>query len=275
MFTYFTRAIMITTTLLSLSRIAAVRYYYHAPLNVYAHFQALELPRLALRTFPTLYAAIDPSLPDMDFLKAIEKSGFAVDLAPLQQVNDGQGVRLCVGKEWHRFPGHYLVPDQVEVRWIKSEFDGILPKVWGEVGARGSIGGGTGLLGRDTNVIPTTMNQQNREERDRYVGQPSPRSACAARLTCSMYYDQVNVSTCDYLIDVDFKHRDYPPAQATLLEPRYAIDTTTWDRVFCYHFLDAENSARFTRSFLLPLSAWHKYNSYGDYCLLQNKARSN
>jgi len=37
------------------------------------------------------------------------------------------GLRLCLGMEWHRFPGHYLVLEGVKVDFIKSEFDGLLP----------------------------------------------------------------------------------------------------------------------------------------------------
>lgn len=158
---------MILTTLFSLSRIAAVHYYYHAPFNVYAHLQAFELPRLALRTYPAFYpATLNPNVSDLNFTKSIELEGVELDLSPLNAVNGGEGVRLCVGKEWHRFPGHYLVPDQVQVRWIRSDFKGILPKIW-ESGSGSEVG--AGLLGRATNVVPSGMNDRNQEEMDRYV----------------------------------------------------------------------------------------------------------
>lgn len=159
---------MIVTSLLSLSRIAAVHYYYHAPLNVYGNLQAFELPRLAIATAPSSYPVTlhDPALQfsDRNFSMAVEKTGVEVSLLPLQGLNGGKGVRLCVGKEWYRFPGHYLVPNQVEVRWIRSEFKGILPKIWEE-----SSEGKEGLWGRNTGGIPTGMNDRNLEEMDRYV----------------------------------------------------------------------------------------------------------
>lgn len=70
-----------------------------------------------------------------------------------------------MGKEWHRFPGHHLVPDQVEVRWIRSDFEGILPKIWTE----GESGENGGLFGRATAVVPSGMNDKNLQEMDRYV----------------------------------------------------------------------------------------------------------
>jgi len=56
-----------------------------------------------------------------------------------------------------------LVPDEVETRFVKSEFDGILPKQWEAPGE------GKGLFGRATAVRPGGMNMFNKEETDRYV----------------------------------------------------------------------------------------------------------
>lgn len=49
------------------------------------------------------------------------------------------------------------------MRFIRSAFDGILPKVWE------TPEGSTGLWGRATNVVPSGMNDRNKEEPDRYV----------------------------------------------------------------------------------------------------------
>lgn len=134
-------------------------------MDVYSHFQSYELPRLALKTFPALYPSasnIDVSAPFANFSLALDESQHVIELDPLEALE----LRLCLGKEWHRFPSHYLVPDQVEVRFVKSAFDGILPKMW-EEGA--GVGGKGGLMGRATGVVPSGMNALNREEPDRYV----------------------------------------------------------------------------------------------------------
>ena len=75
------------------------------------------------------------------------------------------GLRLCVGKEWHRFQGHFLVPDGVRVDWIKSEFDGMLPGHFVETAREG------GLLERakGTRVVPADLNDLNKEAPSFYV----------------------------------------------------------------------------------------------------------
>lgn len=76
------------------------------------------------------------------------------------------------------------------------------------------------------------------------------------------------IKECDYLIDLDFpKHPSSSP-----LEPRYSVDEKTWERVSCKPFIDAKHSFVFTRAFWLPGQAWQRYNEFGDYCLLKNKA---
>ena len=72
---------------------------------------------------------------------------------------------LCVGKEWHRFPSHYLVPDGVRVEWIKSEFDGMLPGHFTPTERKG------GLMERlkGTHVVPQGLNDLNKEEPSFYV----------------------------------------------------------------------------------------------------------
>lgn len=39
---------------------------------------------------------------------------------------------VCVGKEWHRFPTSFFLPPKARLRFIKSEFDGLLPKAFSE-----------------------------------------------------------------------------------------------------------------------------------------------
>jgi len=237
-FSYFTRAVLGVSVFLSLGRIIAVHSYYHAPLTVYHHLQSYELPRLAVSLHPELYPnTLDAKAPFANFTEALGKLEYRFDLSPLGE----EGLRLCLGKEWHRFPSHWLVPEEVEVRFIKSEFDGILPKVW-EQGKPGQ-----GLWDRATGVVPKGMNDRNAEEVDRYV----------------------DVETCHYLVDLDFPLRAVPAESK--LEPRFAVQADKWDRVRCQDFLDAQESNQLTRAIKLPVPGWQKGNSYGDYCLLRNK----
>ena len=72
---------------------------------------------------------------------------------------------LCIGKEWHRFPGHYLVPDGVHVEWIKSEFDGMLPGHF----KRTERAAGLTERPKGTHAIPYGLNDLNKEEPSFYV----------------------------------------------------------------------------------------------------------
>lgn len=77
---------------------------------------------------------------------------------------------------------------------------------------------------------------------------------------------QVDVNTCDYLVDSDFP--SHPTS--TPLEPRYAVDEA-WDRVKCEPFLDSRHSSLLTRTVWMPGERWRSLNEFGDYCLLKNK----
>ena len=79
---------------------------------------------------------------------------------------------------------------------------------------------------------------------------------------------QVDVSTCDYLVDSYFPlHLD-----TSTLEPAYATDTDTWERVKCERFLDARHSSLLTRTLWMPGSRWQQLNNFGEICLLKNRA---
>lgn len=98
---------------MSISRILALWHYYHAPLSVFSHLEAFELPRLLNDT------GLLPLLP----VGVEESDRPSIDFTVLKQF----GLKLCLGKEWHRFPGHYLVPNAVSVDFVKSDFEGSLP----------------------------------------------------------------------------------------------------------------------------------------------------
>lgn len=158
MFSHFTRAVVVLSCLLSFARISAVHNYYHSPFNVLYQLQVYELPRLALTVQPELAPHVDATWSQEEFVRALDQDR-ALPLDGLKPL----GLRLCYGKEWHRYPSSWLVPDEVEPRYVKSAFDGILPKVWEAPGP------GKGLFGRATATVPSGMNMFNREEADRYV----------------------------------------------------------------------------------------------------------
>jgi len=236
LFRWSTLMIVLLAALISLTRILALWKYYHTPMTIIYQFEKQEIPRLLNVT-----GLLETPLPPPELLeeyrqKLVEnrEDEPRIDLSPIKDFN----LRMCYGKEWHRFPGHYLVPDGIRVDWIKSEFDGMLPAHFYEThGIRSRVLG--------TRNIPVGLNDLNKEE--------------------PMHY--VDVTSCDYIVDLDFPH----DAIEAKNEPRYVLDDKTWERVTCLPFLDARHSSRLTRAFWLPGETWQSRNRFGEYCLLRNK----
>jgi alpha-1,2-mannosyltransferase len=134
------------------SRILALGHYYHAPLHVAFQFETNELPRLLNVT--GLLNVPEPVEGNSD------DTGIRIDLSPIKQF----GLRLCLGKEWYRFPGHYLIPDGVDVRFIKSDFDGLLPRRFDV-----STGEGGFWKREVTRHVPVGLNDLNKEDKSHYV----------------------------------------------------------------------------------------------------------
>jgi alpha-1,2-mannosyltransferase len=142
-----------TSIVVSVSRILTLGHYYHAPLHIAFQFETNELPRL-LNVTGLLKS---PEVVDGDD----EDMAPRIDLSPIKQF----GLRLCLGKEWYRFPGHYLVPDGVDVQFIKSDFDGLLPRHFDV-----STGEGGFWKREATRNVPVGLNDLNKEEKSHYVG---------------------------------------------------------------------------------------------------------
>eukprot|EP01080_Neovahlkampfia_damariscottae_P000179 gene179-4425_t len=74
---------------------------------------------------------------------------------------------ICVGKEWYRFPSSFFLHDNFKLLYLKSEFNGLLPKYFEKENG--------------TSIIPTEMNDQNEPVESRYS----------------------TINQCDYLIDLE------------------------------------------------------------------------
>jgi len=82
---------------------------------------------------------------------------------PLQSGKFGSpGDSVCFGKEWYRFPSSYHLPDGMRAKFIKSEFDGLLPGEFSEAETGFGIWPGPWL-------VPSGMNDQNIEDMGKYV----------------------------------------------------------------------------------------------------------
>jgi alpha-1,2-mannosyltransferase len=174
-----------------MSRICALYQYYHAPFDIAFHMEYVELPRL-LNVTGLLPSADTPLPSEHNYTSTFQrlrnqphKSNHdeeypAVDFTPLKEVLGG--VRLCLGKEWYRFPGHFLVPEGVEARWIKSEFNGLMP---GKFAPSSGKGWPWGLWPWDgMRVQPEGANDLNKEDPTVYVSVPSASKAAPGLTVC-------------------------------------------------------------------------------------------
>ena len=136
-----------TSGLISLSRIFALWTNYHAPLSIAFAFEHKEIPRLLNVT----------GLLPQPLNVTNTGDGRRIDLTLVKDFN----LTLCVGKEWYRFPGHFLVPDGVRVDFIKSEFNGMLPRHFDEQAHDWPR--------RGTREVPEDLNDLNKEDSRHYV----------------------------------------------------------------------------------------------------------
>ncbi|XP_055636364.1 alpha-1,2-mannosyltransferase ALG9 isoform X1 [Toxorhynchites rutilus septentrionalis] len=148
---------------------------------------------------------------------------------PLQKTSTEQNI--CVGNEWHRFPGSFFIPANYNLRFIRSHFNGMLPAYFSQ-----SENG--------TTIIHSYFNNMNRANE----------------------YMLVNISNCDFLINFDDgKHYNIQD-----VEPNYSKDTVTWEIVKSLKFLNTKSSNKLYRAFYIPLLT-PKYVNYGNYDLLKRK----
>lgn len=139
-------------------------------------------------------------------------------------------VNICVGKEWYRFPSHFFLPENWSLQFIQSEFRGQLPKYYESSPDA-------------TRLIPTQMNDLNKEEPSRYV----------------------DLKKCHYLIDLDLP-------QVSEREPQYSRDGDNWQVVASVPFLDIQMSPKLYRSFYIPFLS-RRRNVFVDYNILKTKRR--
>lgn len=123
--------VMVISTTLGLSRIVALYYNYHAPLDL----------MMELNTFYRTDSTFKSSAT----------------------------YNVCVGKDWYRFPNSFFLPsEQFRIRFLKSEFKGILPAYFTE-------------HENGTAIVHPYFNDMNREEQ-------------------AMYFDYQN---CNFIFDLD------------------------------------------------------------------------
>ncbi|KAL7752429.1 mannosyltransferase [Sorochytrium milnesiophthora] len=193
------RLVMLVFAVLSVSRIAALVFFYSAPLHLYAW--------LAQHRASTSHHA---------------------------------PTTVCVGKEWHRFPNSFFLPDGVRLAWVKSHYVGLLPGFY-----TAPVGQGVLAASAVAHLDMYRMNDMNREETDRYV----------------------SLDQCDYLVDTELmSHR------TDRVEPNYGNDKQ-FRRLHCVPFIDAGATRSPVRAFWIPeLGSMRRV--WGGYCAYERAGSS-
>ncbi|PYH99717.1 hypothetical protein BO71DRAFT_446418 [Aspergillus ellipticus CBS 707.79] len=125
---------------------------------------------------------------------------------------------VCFGKEWYRFPSSYFLPNEMQAKFIRSEFHGLLPGEFPEATSFPALLDGT-------SQIPMGMNDRNEEDPGKYV----------------------DISQCSFLVDSEF-----PSRETTALEPDYVHDEAQWETLACHSFLDASQTGLLGRLIWTP-----------------------
>jgi alpha-1,2-mannosyltransferase len=143
---------------------------------------------------------------------------------------------VCIGKEWYRFPSHFFLPEHARLRFIKSDFSGLLPQYFLEQHEQAQQQ--LSLLDV-TSHVPQHMNERNAEEPTRYVNDVS--------------------TSCDYIVDLDLVHQN---------EPHYNLQHEQWRVLFSAPFLDATHSPALPRAFYIPFYSAQR-NTFAPYQVLK------
>lgn len=133
----FVSAFIISAVIAGFFRTFGIMSAYRAPLQIYAPLQRLDpLQRI-------------DRLQRIDLLRQFD-----------HLTSDGI---VCLGKEWYRFPSSYFLPDHMRAKFIRSDFDGLLPGEFSEAKVGFGFFPGTWL-------DPPGMNDRNIPDRGKYVG---------------------------------------------------------------------------------------------------------
>ena len=225
-------AAVAAVAVVSASRVCALIFYYDAPLLAYEEVGKRVLG-LSSNPFSTA---------------GVQEAGSGSNPFVSQSV--------CVGKEWYRFPSHFFLPSSasggsLQLQFLPSSFTGLLPRHFHpSPSANQSLSFPFSLLPlwRDrtlgSSVIPPHQNDANRQETERFVP----------------------LHSCSFIVDLKLAGQQ---------EPGYVGRTDAqheWRVVWRRPFLDAERSARWSRSFWLP-GIGNRGNHWGEYQLLERTDR--
>ncbi|KAK3828426.1 MAG: Alg9-like mannosyltransferase family-domain-containing protein [Benniella sp.] len=270
--------ILVASAAVSLSRILALYEHYGAPIEVYRKgFDLIKVPTTLIIEGSGTTILPDPSSSPIPS-SASSPSGDSLSAGSLSKTPEV--IRVCVGKEWYRFPSHYFLPEGAKLGLLKSHFDGLLPGEFQEMAVDADVlpeeKKPLSARGKDYRPVrfdwrwsaerrpgtwsaPKSMNNQNKEAPEHYTP----------------------LDKCHYLVDLDYggRYADNQNESEDLVEPRYLQDKEHWERLYCKKFLDTQvgaGSNRWIRAFWIPNKITvaltrGQTKVWGDYCIARRK----
>ncbi|WVR08923.1 hypothetical protein IAU60_005982 [Kwoniella sp. DSM 27419] len=235
MFSYFTLAAILIPGIISILRIGATLYFYHAPFDIVHHLQYKAIPSYLSELgfepepLPENYEPYGKEVPTPQW-----------DLSVLETLEEP--VTLCYGTEWHRYPSSFLIPQGIKVQWLQTEFDGMMPRQWEPSHKTKSM-----WPRSETRVIrPGRFNGDNK-----------------ASSEPGTFVDR---SQCTFIVSLSL-----PSQTPSALEANWQAKPE-WEEEYCRHFLDSASSKWWARLLWLPGGLLESGRVYGDYCLLRRRS---
>lgn len=169
-------------------------------------------------------------------------TGYGAPLKIYEQLDEPNvvkaGATVCLGKDWYRFPTSFFLPKGMHAKFVKNEFDGLIPGEFHEGKELGLFAG--------TWMIPSGMNDRNEEDIGKYT----------------------DIRQCSFLIDSFL-----PSMPSTELEPAYTRDEK-WEKITCEPFLDNAATSLLARLIWIPnleIIPQRYRRVWGEHCLLRAK----
>ncbi|KAF9160342.1 mannosyltransferase [Actinomortierella ambigua] len=262
--------ILLVSASVSLARIVALHQHYSAPIPVYRKaYDLVKVPESDTSSTGATNPPRDTAVTPSNQSAAIDKKKVHGHGAP---------VRVCVGKEWYRFPGHYFLPQGAKLGFVKSRFNGLLPGEFLEYDDEEAVEQRLGearkrSLIRQQNALAREKSRNKRASTKAAKAgavnpPPSPsndvleddltsifdwRWSAERRPGTSYVPLQMNnknwevtahhtsLESCEYMVDLDWSGRtedDKKRLRDDPLEPSYLQQSETWEKLYCEPYLD-------------------------------------
>ena len=142
---------------------------------------------------------------------------------------------VCTGGEWYRFPSSFFLPNNTQLSFLKSSFDGQLPQPFTHYGSRS----------KSLEFQSGKFNDMNEEEIDRYI----------------------DINQCSFVVEIVSITSDAAEDTPECLEYMKADSSGSWSRLSSYGYLDAESTPTIHRILYLPFGrdGKVKYKAYNLY----------